>query len=113
MVFLNKHILLVLVVLNVFTFELFSQTNPNGFNKFYYDNGALSSEGNMKDGKPDGYWKNYYKNGKTTPEMFVMMKLAILTNRKLEEVIAMINIEREKNEKKKNFWIEIYKKITG
>jgi predicted transcriptional regulator len=56
---------------------------------------------------------NYYKNGKTTPEMFVMMKLAMLTNRKLEEVIAMINIEREKNEKKKNFWIEIYKKITG
>ncbi|MBK7668112.1 MAG: hypothetical protein IPJ32_12710 [Sphingobacteriaceae bacterium] len=68
MVFLNKHILLVLVVLNVFTFELFSQTNPNGFNKFYYDNGALSSEGNMKDGKPDGYWKNYYKNGKVKTE---------------------------------------------
>ena len=39
-------------------------TNPNGLNKFYYDNGALSSEGFMKEGKPDGYWKNYYKNGK-------------------------------------------------
>lgn len=68
MAFLNKHILLVLVVLNAFAFELVSQTNPNGFNKFYYDNGALSSEGNMKDGKPDGYWKNYYKNGKLKTE---------------------------------------------
>ncbi len=39
-------------------------TNPNGYNKFYYENGKLSSEGLMRDGKPDGYWKNYYKNGK-------------------------------------------------
>ncbi|MBX3163387.1 MAG: hypothetical protein KF900_02815 [Bacteroidetes bacterium] len=37
--------------------------NPNGYNKFYYENGKLSSEGMMKNGKPDGYWKNYYKNG--------------------------------------------------
>jgi antitoxin component YwqK of YwqJK toxin-antitoxin module len=43
-------------------------TNPNGYNKFYYDNGAVSSEGLMKDGKPDGYWKNYYKNGKVKTE---------------------------------------------
>ncbi len=44
---------------------LFSQTtNKNGYNKFYYDNGAISSEGNMVDGKPEGYWKNYHKNGK-------------------------------------------------
>jgi antitoxin component YwqK of YwqJK toxin-antitoxin module len=39
-------------------------TNPNGYNKFYYENGKISSEGKMRDGKPDGYWKNYYKNGK-------------------------------------------------
>ena len=39
-------------------------TNPNGYNKFYYENGKISSEGTMKDGKPTGYWKNYYKNGK-------------------------------------------------
>jgi antitoxin component YwqK of YwqJK toxin-antitoxin module len=42
-----------------------AQTNdPNGYNKFYYDNGKISSEGFMKDGKPNGYWKNYYKTGK-------------------------------------------------
>ena len=59
-----------LVLLN--TVYLFSQTtstnNPNGYNKFYYDNGAISSEGKMKDGKPDGYWKNYHKNGKVKIE---------------------------------------------
>lgn len=39
------------------------ETNPNGYNKFFYENGKISSEGMMKNGKPDGYWKNYYKNG--------------------------------------------------
>ena len=43
-------------------------TNPNGYNKFFYDNGKISSEGTMRDGKPDGYWKNYYKNGKVKIE---------------------------------------------
>src|SRR4249919_340792 len=38
-------------------------TNPNGYNRFHYENGKLSSEGYLKDGKPDGYWKNYYLNG--------------------------------------------------
>ena len=36
--------------------------NPDGYNKFYYDNGNVSSEGLMRDGKPDGYWKTYYSN---------------------------------------------------
>ena len=37
--------------------------NKNGYNKFFYDNGVLQSEGEMKNGIPDGYWKNYYTNG--------------------------------------------------
>jgi len=37
--------------------------DSNGYNIFYYENGQVSSEGNMRDGKPDGYWKTYYKNG--------------------------------------------------
>jgi antitoxin component YwqK of YwqJK toxin-antitoxin module len=45
--------------------QLQSQTNnPNGYNKFLYENGVVSSEGTMRDGKPDGYWKNFHKNGK-------------------------------------------------
>ena len=46
---------------------LFSQNkteiNPNGYNIFYYSNGKISSEGNMKNGQPDGIWKTYYPNG--------------------------------------------------
>jgi antitoxin component YwqK of YwqJK toxin-antitoxin module len=42
--------------------------NPNGYNTFYYDNGKVSSEGTLKDGKPDGYWKTYYLNGKIKSE---------------------------------------------
>jgi len=36
------------------------QVNPNGYNKFYYPNGQISSEGMMRNGKPDGYWITYY-----------------------------------------------------
>ncbi|MDQ3046079.1 MAG: toxin-antitoxin system YwqK family antitoxin, partial [Bacteroidota bacterium] len=36
---------------------------PNGYNKFYYENGKVSSEGMMRDGKPDGYWKTYSQTG--------------------------------------------------
>ncbi|MEZ5198610.1 MAG: hypothetical protein R2764_20160 [Bacteroidales bacterium] len=39
------------------------EVNPNGYNTFYYENGRISSEGIMRDGKPDGYWKTYYENG--------------------------------------------------
>jgi antitoxin component YwqK of YwqJK toxin-antitoxin module len=31
--------------------------------QFRYENGVISSEGMMKDGKPDGYWKTYYPDG--------------------------------------------------
>lgn len=30
---------------------------------YYYENGVVSSEGFMRDGKPDGYWKTYYPDG--------------------------------------------------
>ncbi len=42
--------------------------DPNGYNKFYYEDGTLSSEGSMRDGKPDSYWKNYYPNGQIKSE---------------------------------------------
>lgn len=65
MVLINRHIAVTIIILITAIHCLIGQTtNPNGYNKFYYENGALSSEGNMVDGKPDGYWKNYYKNGK-------------------------------------------------
>ncbi len=53
------------IILNLgfilFTVNSFSQKiNPNGYNKFYYPDGTLSSEGTFKNGKPVGYWKSYY-----------------------------------------------------
>ncbi len=55
------------IILLIFPAVLFAQpnqtVNPNGYNKFYYDNGKISSEGTMRDGKPDGYWKTYSENG--------------------------------------------------
>ena len=55
----------IFLIFFVITFFSFSQTTvKNGYQKFFYENGKISSEGNMKDGKPDGFWKNYYLNGK-------------------------------------------------
>jgi uncharacterized protein len=44
---------------------LFSQdtVQKDGFCKFNYANGQISSEGFIKNGKPDGYWKSYYESG--------------------------------------------------
>ncbi len=39
------------------------EVNTNGFNRFFYPNGQVSSEGIMRDGKPDGYWRAYYVTG--------------------------------------------------
>lgn len=53
----------VILVLSSNSYAQKKDTNPNGYNKFYYENGQLSSEGNLKNGKPEGYWKNYYESG--------------------------------------------------
>ena len=47
------------------TCAVFSQEKikPDGYNVFYYENGKISSEGNMRNGEPDGYWKTYYMTG--------------------------------------------------
>jgi antitoxin component YwqK of YwqJK toxin-antitoxin module len=33
------------------------------FIQYRYENGTVSSEGTMRDGKPDGYWKTFYPDG--------------------------------------------------
>jgi antitoxin component YwqK of YwqJK toxin-antitoxin module len=38
-------------------------TTDNGYNKLFYPNGKVSSEGLMHDGIPDGFWKTYYPSG--------------------------------------------------
>src|SRR6202012_2084495 len=52
----------------IFPFQGIGQQVKDGYNKLYYQNGKISSEGMMRNGKPDGYWKNYYENGKLKSE---------------------------------------------
>lgn len=55
---------LVIICLIVIGNECFSQDkNQNGYVKFTYPNGKISSEGHMVNGKPDGFWKTYYVTG--------------------------------------------------
>lgn len=35
---------------------------------YYFENGKISSEGSLRNGKPDGYWKSYFSNGKMKTE---------------------------------------------
>jgi len=59
------YLIMILVVefLNVSAQEQQINAITDGFMKFYYPGGQLSSEGTMRGGKPDGYWKTYYENG--------------------------------------------------
>ncbi|MDR2836775.1 MAG: hypothetical protein LBV69_11415 [Bacteroidales bacterium] len=59
-----RRLLIIFFLLFVILVNLFAQTNlPDGFNRFYYPNGNLSSEGVITDSKPNGFWRNYYENG--------------------------------------------------
>lgn len=52
-----------IIIVLIFQFVICNLHSQSEFKTFYYPNGAKSSEGIMRDGKPDGYWKNFYKNG--------------------------------------------------
>ena len=62
---------LMLVLTLILTHEIIAQkttTNPNRYNKFYFDSGIVSSEGTLKNGKPEGFWKNYFPSGQLKSE---------------------------------------------
>lgn len=65
---MKKFVLFFLFLSLVFSAVGQKDINPNGYNKFYYPNGAISSEGYLRDGKPDGYWKTYYPGGQLKSE---------------------------------------------
>ncbi len=71
MKFIKNRCFSILLFCLCFFSSLYSQQDEpvqNGYTKFLYDNGTISSEGTMKDGKPDGYWKTYFDNGKIKSE---------------------------------------------
>ncbi len=55
--------LLLLIIFNslVVLSQDTSKTKIKGYTVFKYENGQVSSEGVMVDGKPNGYWKTYYE----------------------------------------------------
>lgn len=61
-----------------------NQETDNGYNKFYYPNGQISSEGNMIKGKPDGLWMAYYVNG-------IVKSLGLRKNAMLDSVWIFYN----------------------
>jgi uncharacterized protein len=60
-----KKFQLSLIITNLLLINLIGQNdiNPDGYNKIYYPNGKILSEGLMKDSKPEGYWKSYFTTG--------------------------------------------------
>lgn len=68
---IRNHLFQSISLFLLISFPAFSQkqdVDPNGYNKFYYENGKISSEGSMRNGKPDGYWKTYSPNGNIKSE---------------------------------------------
>jgi len=56
--------IIIFITLFFLSFHFFAQEKlKDGFNKFYYENGQISSEGTIKNGLPEGYWISYYPNG--------------------------------------------------
>jgi antitoxin component YwqK of YwqJK toxin-antitoxin module len=96
-----------LMILNFlfFTFHFsFSQdtaTIRDGYQKFYYKSGVISSEGIMKNGQPDGYWKSYYENGKLKSEgnrkNFELDSLWIFYNEKERRILDVSYRDGKKN----------------
>lgn len=65
------HIKLILIITGILVYSIgFCQDTiqKDGYQKFYFADGKVSSEGYIKNGKPDGYWKSYNQNGKLKSE---------------------------------------------
>jgi len=58
-----KYILLLVVIFYSSLITAQTEKQEDGYYVFKYPNGAVSSEGYIRDGKPDGYWKSYWVTG--------------------------------------------------
>jgi antitoxin component YwqK of YwqJK toxin-antitoxin module len=58
-----------LMILLITSGVVFAQEKlADGYQKFLYGNGQISSEGTIRNGKPDGLWISYHVNGKVKSE---------------------------------------------
>ncbi len=58
-------IILLLIVCNTALAQSADSLKPA---VYYFENGKVSSEGSLRNGKPDGYWKSYHTNGNLKTE---------------------------------------------
>lgn len=81
----------------------------DGYHVFKYPNGAVSSEGLIRNGKPEGFWKSYYVTG-------VIKSEGKRTNFMLDSIWVFFDQAGDTTEKisylygKKNGWYLKYKK---
>lgn len=54
---------------------------------------------------------NHYRKGRSTPDVYVMSRLADLTGRTLNQVVALVEIEKEQSKEKKEYWRNFYKRL--
>jgi antitoxin component YwqK of YwqJK toxin-antitoxin module len=86
-----------------------NETLKDGYQVFKYPNGAVSSEGVIKNGKPEGFWKSFYVTGIKKSE-------GKRTNFLLDSIWLFYDQAGDTTEKinylygKKNGWYYKYKK---
>lgn len=103
------YILAILVGLSTLTFGQ-NNINPNGYNKLFYPNGSLQSEGILENGKPVGFWINYYPTGVKKSE-------GKRTNHQLDSIWVFYNIVGDTiskinylNGKKNGYYLKYYER---
>jgi antitoxin component YwqK of YwqJK toxin-antitoxin module len=101
-----------IIAFTLFSNFVISQVNDNlkeGYQIFKYPNGAISSEGVIKNGKPEGFWKSYYVTGVKKSE-------GKRTNHLLDSIWVFFDQTGDTTERisylfdKKNGWYFKYKK---
>ncbi len=65
---MKKLLIYVLLLFVVNTIYGQDEVVKNGYQRFYYPDGSVASEGIMRAGRPDGYWKTYNKDGSMKSE---------------------------------------------
>ncbi len=103
------NLLLSVSFLNLLSAQDSNSDIKDGYHVFKYPNGAISSEGIIKNGKPDAFWKSYYVTGLKKSE-------GKRTNYLLDSIWIFYDQAGDTTEKinyllgKKNGWYYKYKK---
>jgi uncharacterized protein len=82
---MKKYALLFLACTYLILVDGQTNLNSNGYNKIYYPNGSLQSEGNLVNSVPEGYWINYYPTGVKKSE-------GLRKNHQLDSIWVFYNI---------------------